>query len=210
VVAVLYTWRAVRARGRAARRVAAANDRERDAPRIEQGVVLGLFTAGGMFAERRATIHGASTSAFLTQCTRSSFPCGSRCAAENPAVASGSAARSCSRRRVPHFDWRALRFAAARWETLLCSVFFTMQILWLERKEFAGNNGVRLTLVGSRRKRRVLGRGGVRRAGCARAHRAVDFRAVLGLTILLTLFCTLAAFLLMNLWQPKITATEAG
>ncbi len=32
----------------------------------------------------------------------------------------------------------------------------------------------------------------------------------LGFTGLLTLFCTLGAFTLMNTWQPKITATEAG
>jgi hypothetical protein len=31
-----------------------------------------------------------------------------------------------------------------------------------------------------------------------------------GLTLALTLTCTLGAFLLMNTWQPKITATEAG
>jgi drug/metabolite transporter (DMT)-like permease len=29
-------------------------------------------------------------------------------------------------------------------------------------------------------------------------------------TLALTLFCTLGAFTLMNTWQPKITATEAG
>jgi drug/metabolite transporter (DMT)-like permease len=32
----------------------------------------------------------------------------------------------------------------------------------------------------------------------------------LGLTIVLTLVCTLGAYGLMNTWQPKITATEAG
>jgi drug/metabolite transporter (DMT)-like permease len=34
--------------------------------------------------------------------------------------------------------------------------------------------------------------------------------AWLGLTLTLTLFCTLGAFVLMNTWQPKISATEAG
>jgi len=34
--------------------------------------------------------------------------------------------------------------------------------------------------------------------------------AWLGLTAMLTVFCTLGAFGLMNAWQPKITATEAG
>jgi len=31
-----------------------------------------------------------------------------------------------------------------------------------------------------------------------------------GGTLALTLFCTLGSFILMNTWQPKITATEAG
>jgi drug/metabolite transporter (DMT)-like permease len=32
----------------------------------------------------------------------------------------------------------------------------------------------------------------------------------LAFTLLLTLFCTIGSFLLMNRWQPVITATEAG
>ena len=32
----------------------------------------------------------------------------------------------------------------------------------------------------------------------------------LGLTLMLTVFSTVTAFLLMNQWQPKVTATEAG
>ena len=32
----------------------------------------------------------------------------------------------------------------------------------------------------------------------------------LGFTGALTLFCTVGAFTIMNTWQPKITATEAG
>ena len=32
----------------------------------------------------------------------------------------------------------------------------------------------------------------------------------LAFTLALTLFCTVGAFMLMNTWQPRITATEAG
>jgi hypothetical protein len=32
----------------------------------------------------------------------------------------------------------------------------------------------------------------------------------LALTLTLTVFCTLGSFSIMNAWQPKITATEAG
>jgi len=34
--------------------------------------------------------------------------------------------------------------------------------------------------------------------------------AWVGLTLVLTVFCTVASFSIMNAWQPKITATEAG
>jgi drug/metabolite transporter (DMT)-like permease len=48
------------------------------------------------------------------------------------------------------------------------------------------------------------------------ASRAAEVSALLtsgpwlGFTLALTLFCTVGAFSLMNAWQPKITATEAG
>jgi len=32
----------------------------------------------------------------------------------------------------------------------------------------------------------------------------------LGFTAALTVFCTVGAFTIMNTWQPRITATEAG
>jgi drug/metabolite transporter (DMT)-like permease len=50
----------------------------------------------------------------------------------------------------------------------------------------------------------------------AMAPRAADVSVLLtsaswlGFTLALTLFCTVGAFTLMNTWQPRITATEAG
>jgi len=182
---------------------------------LKQGVVLGLFTASGMFLQNDALrFTAASTSAFLTQCYAIIIPVwlalrgrrnpGGRIWLCCALVLAGVAL-------LGHFDWHALRFARGEWETLLCSVAFTAQILWLERREFAGNNGVRLTLVGFSTQALVF--------WVAATWAAPDAHALLvpwtsapwlGLTILLTLFCTLTAFLLMNLWQPKITATEAG
>lgn len=182
---------------------------------MKQGVVLGLFTAGGMFLQNDALqFTAASTSAFLTQCYAILIPVwlGVR-AWKNPGariwvccalVLAGVAL-------LGNFDWRALRFARGEWETLLCSVFFTAQILWLERKEFAGNDSVRLTLVAFATQLVMFWTAAVALAPDAHALLA-PWKSVpwLGLTSMLTVFGTLSAFLLMNKWQPKITATEAG
>ena len=182
---------------------------------LKQGVVLGLFTAGGMFLQNDALqFTAASTSAFLTQCYAIIIPIWLALRArKNPGtrvwvccalVLAGVAL-------LGKFDWHALRFSRGEWETLLCSVFFTGQILWLENKKFAGNDGVRLTLVGFTTQAVVFWGAAVCIAPDAHAL-LVPWTSGpwLGLTIILTLACTLTAFLLMNLWQPKITATEAG
>ena len=182
---------------------------------LHQGVVLGLFTAGGMFLQNDALqFTAASTSAFLTQCYAIIIPVWLAVRARrNPGariwwccalVLAGVAV-------LGKFDWRALRFARGEWETLLCSVFFAGQILWLERKEFAGNDGVRLTLVSFATQAVLFW--GVAASLAPDAHSLLVpwlSAPCLGLTVILTVCCTLVAFLLMNLWQPKITATEAG
>ena len=85
------------------------------------------------------------------------------------------------------------------------------QILWLEKKAFAGNRPERLTLVMFVTEAVVF----VVLAGAT----APDVAALVtpwtspawvALTVVLTVFCTLGSFSLMNAWQPKITATEAG
>jgi drug/metabolite transporter (DMT)-like permease len=109
------------------------------------------------------------------------------------------------------FDFRALALGRGEIETLACSVFFMFQILLLERKDFSANRPLPVSLV-------------------MFAVQAVMFASVavgsaptlgslvvpwtqpgwLGLTLMLTVFCTLGAYILMNTFQPRITATEAG
>ncbi len=181
----------------------------------QQGVPLGIFTAAGMFLQNDALqFTAASTSAFLTQCYAIIIPIWVAVhARKNPGgrvwlcvalVLAGVAL-------LGNFDWRELRFARGEWETLLCSVAFTAQILWLNKKEFTGNDGVRLSLVSFATEAVVF--------WIAAAWMAPDAHALvapwqsgawLGLTLILTVCCTLVAFLLMNIWQPKVTATEAG
>ncbi|MBI5769432.1 MAG: DMT family transporter [Verrucomicrobia bacterium] len=182
---------------------------------LKQGVVLGLFTATGMFLQNDALqFTHASTSAFLTQFYAIMIPLvlairarrspGGRVWVCCALVLAGVAI-------LGQFNWRDLSFGRGEWETLLCSVFFMGQILWLGKKEFAGNDSERLSFVMFATEGIVF--------WTAVAALAPDVHAVVapwksgpwvGLTVMLAVFCTLGAFLLMNKWQPKITATEAG
>src|SRR5471030_426324 len=116
---------------------------------LKQGVVLGLFTAAGMFLQNDALqFTAASTSAFLTQCYAIIIPVwlafrmrknpGGRVWLCCALVLAGVALLG----KFDPFDLlragrRGHGFGRGEWETLLCSVFFTGQILWLERKEFS-------------------------------------------------------------------------
>lgn len=190
---------------------------------LQQGVVIGLFASAGMLLQNDG-LHftAASTSAFLTQFYAILIPVwvalrgrrnpGARvwvcCALVlagvgilgrfDPFVLFGAGAHE-------------LRFGRGEWETLLCSVFFMGQILWLEKKEFAGNRPLQLTFVMFTTQALVFSAFAGATAPDAAALVA-PWTSVpwLGLTLGLTLFCTVGAYALMNAWQPKITATEAG
>jgi drug/metabolite transporter (DMT)-like permease len=107
--------------------------------------------------------------------------------------------------------WYAGRFGRGEWETMLSAVFFMGQILTLDRKDFAGNRSWQITWV-------MFAAAGVI-FWVLLAATAPDAAALMvpwtspawiAFTATLTIFCTLGSFLLMNAWQPKITATEAG
>jgi drug/metabolite transporter (DMT)-like permease len=182
---------------------------------LKQGVTLGLFTATGMFLQNDALqFTAASTSAFLTQFYAIMIPIFLAVKLRrNPGthiwiccvlVLAGVAL-------LGKFDFRAMRFGRGEWETLLCSIFFMGQILTLERKEFAGNDSLRLTLVMFATEGVVLWAIAIGLAPDAHTL-LVPWQSApwVGLTVILTLVSTIAAFLLMNTWQPKVTATEAG
>lgn len=182
---------------------------------LHQGVVIGLFASVGMLLQNDG-LHftAASTSAFLTQFYAILIPIwvavrGRR----NP----GSVVWICCALVLAgvailgRFDWGELRFGRGEWETLLCSLFFMGQILWLEKKEFAGNRPLPLTLVMFVTQALVFAALAIATAPSATALTVPwTSPAWLGLTLVLTIFCTVGSYLLMNAWQPKITATEAG
>jgi len=182
---------------------------------LKQGIVIGLFTSMGMLLQNDGLqFTPASTSAFLTQFYAILIPVWLALRArKNPGwftwlccalVLAGVAI-------LGRFDVRTLRLGRGEWETILSSFFFMGQILWLEKKEFTANRPGKITLIMFATEAAVLWTITFALAPSGRALLAPWASPVwVGFTAMLTLFCTVGAFLLMNTWQPKITATEAG
>ena len=182
---------------------------------LKQGVQLGLFAAGGMLLQNDGLqFTAASTSAFLTQFYAILIPVYLAVRRRrNPGalvwiccalVMAGSAI-------LGRFDWLELSLGRGELETLASSLFFMGQILTLEQPRFLGNRPERITLVLFATEALVFAVMGVATAPSAAALALPWSSAPLLLfNGLLTVFCTLGAFLLMNTWQPKISATEAG
>jgi drug/metabolite transporter (DMT)-like permease len=180
-----------------------------------QGVLLGVTTGAGMLLQNDGLqFTAASVSAFLTQFYAIMIPV--YVAARLRRWPSGvvllcSALVLAGVAVLGRFDFHTLRLGRGELETLLSSGFFMMQILLLERKAHAANRALPVTLV-------MFAVQALLFAGLAlgTAPHAADLLVPwtsgpwLGFTGLLTLFCTLGPFTIMNQWQPKITATEAG
>ena len=180
-----------------------------------QGFGLGLCGGLGMlFQADGLAFAEASTSAFLTQFTSVLVPLfivartrrlPSRfvmfCVA---LVVAGVAV-------LAQLDWHAMRLGRGELETLISTLFFTGQILWLGRPAFRGNHTGRVTLVMFLTIAVLLAP-----VVATHAQRASDVLVLIStgpmaaLLAALTLTCSLFAFLMMNRWQPFVDATTAG
>ena len=182
---------------------------------MRQGIELGLFASVGTVLQNDGLqLTSASTSAFLTQLYAVMIPVlvalrnrrspGVRVWVCGLLVLAGVAI-------LGRFDWASFSFQRGELETLACSVFYMGQILCLERPEFENNDPLRITLVMFTMQCLVFS--GLL-VGTAPSLSAVWQLCTslpwIGLTLALTVTCTLGAFIIMNTWQPKITATEAG
>jgi drug/metabolite transporter (DMT)-like permease len=180
-----------------------------------QGLGLALFSATGLLFQIDGLQRtAASTSAFLTQLYAILIPVwlalrqrrnpGASVWLSVGLVLAGVAV-------LARLDWRDLRLGRGEAETLFSSVFFMGQILWLERKEFASNRMLPMTAAMFAVAAAIfLGLALVTAGRPAELLVPWGSGAWVGFTLALTLACTLGAFLIMNTWQPKITATEAG
>ena len=190
---------------------------------VKQGVVMGFLASAGMlFQNDGLQFTEASTSAFLTQFYAILIPIWVAVRhRRNPGVLVWTCcvlvlAGVAILGRFDPFgplraSGRAAYFGRGEWETLLCSLFFMGQILWLEKKEFAANRPEKLTLVMFALQAVVFCALALATAPTPRAVLVPWTSPVwLGFTVVLTLLCTIGAYSIMNAWQPKITATEAG
>ena len=182
---------------------------------VGQGALLGLATGAGMlFQNDGLQFTSASVSAFLTQFYAIMIP--AWFAWRHRRLPSGRVVLCCALvlggvAVLGRFDFRTMRLGRGEMETLLSSVFFMGQILLLGRKSDAANRALPVTLVMFATMAVLFA---AMALGTAPRLAAVvvpwTSPAWLGLTLLLTGFCTLGSFVLMNRWQPKISATEAG
>lgn len=181
----------------------------------KQGLLIGITAGLGMlFQNDGLQFTSASVSAFLTQFYAIMIPAWLALRSRRwPSgtvficgllVLAGVAI-------LGRFDFAAMRFGRGELETLLSSVFFMMQILLLDSRQFAANRALPVTLV-MFTVQAVLFSAMAAGTAPSAASLLVPWTsgAWLGFTLLLTLFCTLGAYTLMNKWQPRITATEAG
>lgn len=180
-----------------------------------QGVTLGLFSAAGMLFQNDGLQYtAASTSAFLTQFYAILIPIWTALRLRrNPGllVWSCCALVLAGVAILGRFDWHELHLGRGEIETLISSVFFMGQILTLERPEFAANRASKITLVMCATQASIF-------VGLAFAMAPSSDLLVapwrsgpwLVFMSLLTVLCTCGAYILMNTWQPKISAIEAG
>lgn len=182
---------------------------------VHQGAMVGLWGGLGMaiMTDSLAYTH-ASTSAFLTQAYCIFLPLWfalrmrrkpeARVIAATLLVLAGTVVLSGMR-------WHDLSIGRGEGGTLVAALFFALQILVLEDRRFMKNRGVPVTFVmclvialfflpvtfiGA------LDPSDVWAAGAS--------WAVLVLVLGLALFCSVGAFVLMNIWQRRVSATEAG
>lgn len=182
---------------------------------IRQGLGLGVVGGLGMLVQLDGLKYTlASTSAFLTQCYCVLIPFYAAAASRRAlsgrillasAVALGGIAV------LSGMNPGNIRVGRGELETIVASVLFAGQILWLERPVFAGNRTIPVSLVMFGAVAALLFPVAVvfsSRPGALIAAAWGPVPAVL--LAVLTLGSTVGAFLLMNRWQPEIDASRAG
>ncbi|MCP5537887.1 MAG: DMT family transporter [Akkermansiaceae bacterium] len=182
---------------------------------IQQGLTLAFWGGTGMWLQADGLAYTeASTSAFLTQsyCVflplwvafrDRRFPGKTTIVAVLLVLGGGAVLAGVSKDN--------LKIGRGELETMASAVFFTFQILALEKSRFAANRGRSVTLVMC--------------LGITVIFLPITFitapspavvlsmgssASIILLTTLLALVCTVASFCLMNTYQRHVTATEAG
>jgi drug/metabolite transporter (DMT)-like permease len=180
-----------------------------------QGLLLGLFGGVGMvFQVDGLTYTPASTSAFLTQTYCILVPLYHAVVARRfprpvQIVATGGVIAGIV--ILSKIDWTQFRMGRGEFETLLSTVFFTVQILVLDAPQFFRNRTKMVSSV------MFITTALVFAVVSILSNRSFDsYKVAAGigqqfyLIAILVIFCTLLAFNLMNRCQKYIPASEAA
>lgn len=182
---------------------------------LTQGVGLGLLCGAGIPWQVDGLAHtDASVSAFISQAYCVWIPL-SVCLATRrlpaPRLAASVALAALGIMALSGVDRAGVRLGRGEAETLVASLLCTAQILWLERPRFAANRSATVTALMFAVTALVVAPAAALAAGgpapwvaLLRLPRFVESVAVLAVA------CTAAPFLLMNHFQRRVTATEAG
>ena len=180
-----------------------------------QGLGLGFFGGLGILFQMDGLAYtSASTSAFLTQCYCLIIPIVVAVRDRrwpSPLIAFCSLMVIIGVGVLSDVNWRTLRLGRGELETLIASVIFTAQILWLDRPIFARNRVNHFTVVMFAMV--ALLSLPVALATTNQPGDWVTFVAspsVLGLVTILVLLCTMVSYVVMNYWQRFLPAAEAG
>ncbi len=182
---------------------------------VRQGVLLGLVGGMGLMLQADGLAHtNASTSAFLTQAYCVILPlwhCFSRRVAPGWKLVLCTGLVLWGISILSGFNWTTLHMGRGEWETLGAAAAFTVQIILLERPRYRQNRAMPVTLL------MFLGFAAWSAPVAVAAApefgdlwRVVASPAALAHLSVLALVCTVFAYGIMNLWQPKVSATEAG
>lgn len=182
---------------------------------VRQGLLLGLIGGLGLVLQADGLAHtSASTSAFLTQAYCVILPmwhCFSRRIAPEWRLVFCTGLVLWGISILSGFNWRTLHMGRGEWETLGAAAAFTFQIILLERPRYRENRAMPVTLL------MFLGFAAWSAPVAMMAApqlgdlwRVVASPAAVAHLGVLALACTVFAYGIMNLWQPKVSATEAG
>lgn len=182
---------------------------------VRQGLLLGLIGGLGLVLQADGLAHtNASTSAFLTQAYCVILPmwhCFSRRIAPEWRLVFCTGLVLWGISILSGFNWRTLHMGRGEWETLGAAAAFTFQIILLERPRYRENRAMPVTLL------MFLGFAAWSAPVAVMAApqmgdlwRVVASPAAVAHLGVLALACTVFAYGIMNLWQPKVSATEAG
>jgi len=182
---------------------------------LEQGLVLSLFGGGGIaFQMDGLSYTMASTSAFLTQgyivfiplwliLTIGKWP--------SPKIFLCVTLMVLGMAVLVNLDVHSFKLGRGELETIIASLSFTGQILCLEHPRYAGNRPVQFSvamfLMMSLFCWPLIM---VTAPNVEACWRVFASPAAVCFMVVLILVCSLAGYLIMNYWQKKVAATEAG